>query len=746
MDSLERRTTIALGLVAAVVSFAACRKDPSARSSGAATEAGSGKCDGVLRDCDGKSDNGCETRIGTSADCGGCNQRCADGERCVGTSCQPPGGLAMAPQHTCVLDVGGRVRCWGANANGELGDGTRMLRDRPVTMVGIDDAVQVVASERQTCVRRRTGAVVCVGRGIGMARSSDLLAPTEVEPLRGVTDVALHTGVLCGLKPTGAIVCMPSAANPEVGPPPGPPVTDAVDLAAVPHQLCASRRDGSVTCWNMDADVPVVVRQEVVEGVHDAVSLTSGGETICALRSDGKATCFGDGIVTTSGVMRPTMVGGAHDFGEVGAVSDLAFVGWPNVEDCATLLTGQTVCWAPPRIDMKEAPRRLHLKLAPMSLPPAYRIEATSFHAAHCALTKAGDVYCWGDSSYGRLGVGRPPEQPSPRAIEGVTDVREVVASDSRACARNASGAITCWGGGKLPHAVTAQAERLLSARCASMRGELVCFDEPFEKPLPTSGLRDVVQLVPAARGSHVLSYFARHKSGEVSRVDWERSNTSTPTWSRSFVGRVKGLTGVKELLVTDERTCARDGTSKLRCWSSFGTPPKADGPLEVEMQSIAVPAGFEQVRVNRMTESSFEACGVRGGKVACWNQRSADLAWVDLSDVRRFDISSGHMLCAQVASGALSCWGTGFATMTGNGTVEGARDPERVPGLDGIVGWAFAQKSYNTEDAAYVWLRDGRVLAWGHNGGGSDVSATGQLGWIAPPVVAEPTKVVGSP
>jgi hypothetical protein len=717
---LRRRGAVIVALlVAGVVALAACRKDPGRGSPATSTEAGPARCD---------------------------NQRCADGERCLGASCQPTGDLAMAPKHTCVLDVGGRVRCWGANANGELGDGTRILRDRPVTMAGIDDAVQLVVRERQTCVRRRAGAVVCVGRNIGMARGSDLLVPTEVEPLRGAIDIALHTGVLCGLKPSGAIVCMPSSGNPEVGPPPGPPVTDAVDLAALPNQLCASRRDGSVTCWYMDSDIPVPARQEVIEDVHDAVSLTSGGETICALRADGKATCFGNGIVTTSGTFRPAMVGGAHDFGEVGAVTDLAFVGWPNVEDCATLLTGQTVCWAPPRIDMKETPRRLHFALTPMSLPPAYHIEATNFHAAHCALTKTGDVYCWGDPSYGRLGVGRPPEQPSPRVIEGVADVREVVASDARACARTASGALTCWGGGKPPHAVIAQGvDRLLSGRCASIRSELVCFDEPFEKPLPASTLRDVVQLVPAARGTHVLSYFARHKSGEVSRVDWERSNTSTPTWSRTFVGRVKDLTGVKELFAPDDWTCAKDSTSKLRCWQGLGAPPAADGPLELETQEIAVPAGFEQVRVNRMTETSFEACGVRGGKVACWTQRSADPEWVNLTDVRRFDISSGHMMCAQVASGSLSCWGPGFATMTGNGTVEGAREPERVAGLDGILGFAFAQKGYATPDAAYVWLRDGRLLAWGNNGSG-DVAATGQLGWIAPPVIDKPTKVVGGP
>jgi hypothetical protein len=738
--AISRRVVVASFALSFIAAQASCRKG--------APRTPPETCEGVLRDCDGQIATGCETRIGTAAHCGDCNQRCADGQACVGASCQPAGDLAMASEHTCVLDASGHVRCWGANRNGELGDGTRTLRERPVHVAGIDDAVQLVVRARQSCVRRRSGAVFCWGNAFGTGNpGTTQLVPTEVAALRDVTDLALADFVLCGLKPSGAIVCIPSASNdkavPVVGPPPGEPVTDAVDLVATPKQLWAARRDGTLIAWNMDPfddPAPPTRRQAQVENVQNAVSLTSGGETVCAFRSNGRATCVGGDIVTTSGAIRPTMVGGPHDFGSVGPVTDLAFLGWPSREDCATQVTGETFCWEPPRIAPKAD--RFDVVTRLMKVPPAHRIEAASSRA-HCVLTRTGDVYCWGDPAFGRLGVGRSPEQPSPQAIEGVTGVREVVASDQRACARTASGSIVCWGAGKPPHPVAAQGvERLLTGRCASVRGELVCFDEPFVESLPASSLRDVVQLVPAARGTHVLSYFARHSGGTVSRIDWERTNTSTPVWSRTFVGRLKGLTGVKELLVADDWTCARDGTRTLRCWSSLAKPPDADGPLEVALQTVAVPAGFEQVHVTRMFDSgAFDACGVRGGKIGCWNDRSAEPQWIALSDVRRFEISPGNMMCADIADGSLSCWGA--RTMTGNGSIDGAVLPERVPGLNGVAGWSFTQKSYGTQDAVYVWQRDGRLLAWGHNGSG-EPSRTGQLGWISPPVIEEPTKVVG--
>src|SRR5262249_2818546 len=98
---------------------------------------------------------------------------------------------------------------------------------------------------------------------------------------------------------------------------------------------------------------------------------------------------------------------------------------------------------------------------------------------------------------------------------------------------------------------------------------------------------------------------------------------------------------------------------------------------------------------------------------------------------------------CAETARGILHCWGDGHFTPTGHGSVAGVRDPEPVPGLAGVVGWTFAQKSWNGKDAVYAWLRDGRLLACGHNSVGWDDDTRGQLGWVAPSRIEEPQRVV---
>lgn len=738
------RTLAAVVLCGVGLLAAACRKERVPTSDASAMpDASEPTCSATLKDCDGRADNGCETRLGSVAHCGACNARCGEGEACFGGRCLPDGDLVMTDTHTCHRDARGRVWCWGGNERGELGDGTTLMRDRPVVVRGVD-AVQVVARARLTCARTRAGDVVCWGGPPGVSGPPpprDAQGRFTVDALRGVTDLAIAEGVFCGLRPEGTIHCLPSfpEVQKDAGPPPGPAIDDAVDLAATRYGLCAARRSGSVTCWDLSTSGEKAreKRRTRVDGVSDAIAITASGETTCALRADGKVSCWGGGIVTAHGHLRAVMVGGAHDFGTLGPMIDIAPVGWPQKEDCGLRANGETICWAPPFIEIaKGSPGGpLVFDAKPIPAPPAIRIASTGRDAAHCVLGRDGDVRCWGHLARGRLGVGRPPEQPTPRAVEGVTGVRDLVASDGRVCARTSLG-ITCWGGGKTPHAVTADGvDRLLSGLCASVRGELVCYEEPFERPLPASDVREPVQLANAQRGSHLLSLFVRTKAGAIHRVAWERANDATAKWTRTLSARVRGLASTTDLFASEKWTCVREDKKTVRCFEGAGDLD-AEGQIVVKAVPVVVPDGLEQLQVGS-GPGAPEICGVGEGKVGCFSD-AHPLAWLDLERVRRFKTSVHRTSCALKEDGTLACWGTA-AGMTGHGSLAGPGAPARVDGIDGIVDWAFAQSSFDGREAVYVWLRDGRLLAWGDNGSGP---TRGQLGWVGPTTVDVPTTV----
>jgi len=77
------------------------------------------------------------------------------------------GAVAVAAgdgdSHTCAVMEEGTVNCWGANANGQLGDGTTVARALPVSVSGLTAGVRVAAGEKHSCVLVKSGAVACWG-------------------------------------------------------------------------------------------------------------------------------------------------------------------------------------------------------------------------------------------------------------------------------------------------------------------------------------------------------------------------------------------------------------------------------------------------------------------------------------------------------------------------------------------------------------------------------------------------------
>jgi len=71
--------------------------------------------------------------------------------------------VTSGANHTCALMSSGRVRCWGANDSGQLGDGTFRAHRRPVSVRGVRDAVAVSAGGDHTCALTKGGVLRCWG-------------------------------------------------------------------------------------------------------------------------------------------------------------------------------------------------------------------------------------------------------------------------------------------------------------------------------------------------------------------------------------------------------------------------------------------------------------------------------------------------------------------------------------------------------------------------------------------------------
>jgi len=98
--------------------------------------------------------------------------------------------LAIAPSHSCAALLDGTVHCWGRNQSGQLGNGTQEDSDEPVEVEGLSGAVAVSVNSLdstigQSCALLDDDTARCWGANfngqLGNGTVTDESTPVEVE-------------------------------------------------------------------------------------------------------------------------------------------------------------------------------------------------------------------------------------------------------------------------------------------------------------------------------------------------------------------------------------------------------------------------------------------------------------------------------------------------------------------------------------------------------------------------------------
>ena len=178
--------------------------------------------------------------------------------------------IALGQSHACALRANGSVVCWGANAFGQVGDGTTTGRRTFVQVSGLTSGVvEIRAGGYHTCARLATGAIRCWGRNangqLGDGTTTNRLVPTAIAAFpTGTAAVAELSGGAthtCSRHVGGAVLCWGNNASGQVGdntttqrlvPTAITGVSRVVEIDSGGDHTCARDGAGQIFCWGQN--------------------------------------------------------------------------------------------------------------------------------------------------------------------------------------------------------------------------------------------------------------------------------------------------------------------------------------------------------------------------------------------------------------------------------------------------------------------------------------------------------------
>ncbi|HEY1553290.1 MAG TPA: hypothetical protein VGF94_00580 [Kofleriaceae bacterium] len=361
--------------------------------------------------CAGLNNNG-ELGNGTSAATGNVSEPFAT---------QVPGSwqqLAMTYLHACAIQTDGRVRCWGYNGEGQLGNGTTTDSWSPEAVgADHDDWTAIATGVEQTCGTRAGGQLWCWGGDqFGQIAVSEAGALENAEPMQ--------------------VAAVPTAA--------------AISLGA--NHSCAIDGNHVLTCTGLAAlgqlgDGTTSRRAPVqIPGTWDRVS--AGAATTCARALDGSLSCWGDNTYGQLADDRATP--SQAPIASVAPGPQQLALG--AVHACELLATGEVWCWGDPSLGKTGDPD--HARSTP-GMVPAVDATAVSSRDHTCAIpaAPARGLVCWGNNLYGQLGDGNATTVYTTVSVFAGTGFAIVAAGGQFSprglgftCGISTVGVLYCWG------------------------------------------------------------------------------------------------------------------------------------------------------------------------------------------------------------------------------------------------------------------------------------------------------------
>jgi alpha-tubulin suppressor-like RCC1 family protein len=329
--------------------------------------------------------------------------------------------LSAKQDSNCMIDSAGLIKCWGVNDYGQLGDGTKVFKNTPVTVANISGAKHVAMGYNHACAITQTGEVSCWGDNnngqLGDGTQTARLQATAVTGLAAkATQLALSYQSTCALLETGAVQCWGSNSQGELGLADNKIVRKTTPTAvtigsnlkvkrvvAGKHHVCAISENNALFCWGANDNGQLGLNDKTTRYLPTAVNIAGSVQQVAA-------GFFHTCAASASGVY----CWGLNNKGQLGNNS--------TVDASVPILVN--------------------------GLANASSLALGKEHS--CAVTNDNKIFCWGSRQAGQTGQAiSATEDKTPIQISSLLGKRELSAGDFHTCSIegvDSSLAVKCWG------------------------------------------------------------------------------------------------------------------------------------------------------------------------------------------------------------------------------------------------------------------------------------------------------------
>jgi alpha-tubulin suppressor-like RCC1 family protein len=652
--------------------------------------------------------------------------------------------------HSCAILGNGSMRCWGYNAQGELGYGnTKDVGEAeapgsvgPVNLGAGRTAVATTGGNYHTCAILDNGTVKCWGHGtegaLGYGNTNNIgddETPASVGPVdlgvgRTATSISAGEAFSCAILDNGTVRCWGFGAfgalgygnTNNIGDNESPAAAGPIDFGAGRTAVaisssggysCAILDNGTVKCWGFgafgtlgygntntigDNETPAAVPPVDLGPGRTAVAISAGGGHTCAILDNGSLRCWGQGSNGQLGY------GNTND------------VGVPSSVGTVNLGAGRTA------------------------------VAVSAGHTHTCAILDNGAVKCWGEAAYGELGYGNSTtigddETPASVGAVNLGPGRTAVAISTGqyfTCALLDNGTTRCWGEAYVGRIGYGNSTRIGDTETPASVA-----------PVDLGGIPGALETVTG--GTHTCARFDGGSvhcwgNGTGGRLGYGATANIGDDENIGAAGTVDlGGAGAVQLAAGESHTCALLGDGTIRCWGLNGSgqlgyantttigdneTPASVSPVNVGESAVQISAG------------AAHTCAVlAGGTIRCWglngsgqlgyantttigdNETPASAGPVTLGGAATGVSAGGSHTCARLVDGTLRCWGNGANGRLGyaNTATIGDNESPSTAGAVSVGGGALSASAGGSHSCTV--LTSGAVRCWG-------LAGSGQLGY----------------